>query len=187
MNAAGGLDAYLEQLAMTVEFGAVTPVNIARVTQLINKTNQFNTTTVRMTEPEVEALAADPKAVVLQFRLVDKFGDNGLVSVLLAGADAPGQLNLANWVMSCRVFGRQLEDEAMNILVEAARVRGVRTLKAAYLPTAKNGVVRDLFERLGFTRVDADAGGEGASHWSLSVADYVARPTRIARKEPAHA
>ena len=189
MNAVGGLDAYLEQLAMTVEFGGVTPVNLARVTQLINKTNQFNTTTLRMTEPEVEALASDPKAVVLQFRLVDKFGDNGLVSVLLAGAGEPGQLNLANWVMSCRVFGRQLEEEAMNILVEAARVRSVRTLKAAYLPTAKNGVVRDLFERLGFTRVDADAGaaGEGASQWSLSVADYVARPTRIARKEPAHA
>ncbi len=189
MNAVGGLDAYLEQLAMTVEFGGVTPVNLARVTQLINKTNQFNTTTLRMTEPEVEALASDPKAVVLQFRLVDKFGDNGLVSVLLAGAGEPGQLNLANWVMSCRVFGRQLEEEAMNILVEAARVRSVRTLKAAYLPTAKNGVVRDLFERLGFTRVDADAGaaGEGASQWLLSVADYVARPTRIARKEPAHA
>jgi FkbH-like protein len=187
LNGAGGLDAYLEQLGMTVEFGGVTPLNLARVTQLINKTNQFNTTTVRMTEQDVQALAMDPKSVVLQFRLVDKFGDNGLVSVLLAGAGEPGQLDIANWVMSCRVFGRQLEDEAMNILVEAARVRGVRTLNAAYLPTAKNGVVRDLFERLGFTRTaTARDAPEGASQWSLSIAEYGARPTRIARKEPAH-
>ena len=65
-------------------------------------------------------------------------------------------LDLINWVMSCRVFGRQLEDEAMNILVEAARDRGVHTLRAAFIPTAKNAVIKDLFERLGFSRTGAE-------------------------------
>ena len=77
------MDDFLGALAMTVEAGPVTALNLARVTQLINKTNQFNTTTIRRTEAEVAALAADPRALTLQFRLIDKFGDNGIVSVML--------------------------------------------------------------------------------------------------------
>ena len=77
------MDDFLGALAMTVEFGPVTALNLARVTQLVNKTNQFNTTTIRRTEAEVAALAADPQALTLQFRLIDKFGDNGIVSVML--------------------------------------------------------------------------------------------------------
>ena len=177
------MDGFLAELGMTVEFGPVTPVNLARVTQLVNKTNQFNTTTIRRSEAEVAALAADPAALLLQFRLIDKFGDNGIVSAMIL-TPAPGEpdtLELVGWVMSCRVFGRQLEDAALDILVEAARGRGVRRLRAAFVPTPKNAVIKDLFMKLGFIP-DGTADGTGASRWCLQLADHVARPTRIARQ-----
>ncbi len=181
-EAAGGMDGFLEQLAMSVEFGPVSPLNRARVTQLVNKTNQFNTTTIRRAEAEIETLSADPGAVLLQFRLVDKFGDNGIVSVMIATL-AGDALTLESWVMSCRVFGRQLEDEAMNILVEAAEARGARVILADFLPTPKNAVVSDLYARLGFASEAAPDLPEGASRWSLRLTDYAPRPTRISRKE----
>ena len=176
-SATGDMDDFLGALAMTVEVGPVTALNLARVTQLVNKTNQFNTTTIRRTEAEVAALAADPAALTLQFRLLDKFGDNGIVSVMLLEPAGDG-LELVNWVMSCRVFGRQLEEEALNALVEAARARGAAAIHAAFVPTAKNGVIADLFPRLGFAPA-----GEG--RWTLRLAAHDARPTRIARKEAA--
>jgi FkbH-like protein len=163
---------------MTVEFGPVNALNLARVTQLLNKTNQFNTTTLRRTEAEVAALAADPDALALQFRLLDKFGDNGIVSVMLLVPAEGGALELVNWVMSCRVFGRQLEEEALNILAEAARARGVSEIRARFVPTGKNGVVADLFPRLGFSPA-----GEG--RWTLPLAAHALRRTRIARREAA--
>ena len=179
-TAAGDMEAFLGQLAMTVEAGPVTALNLARVTQLVNKTNQFNTTTLRRTEAEVAALADDPRALTLQFRLLDKFGDNGIVSVMLlepagSGGDA---LELVNWVMSCRVFGRQLEEEALNILAETARARAVSEIRARLVPTEKNGVIADLFPRLGFAPA-----GEG--RWTLSLAAHARRTTRIRRKEAA--
>ena len=124
---------------MSVIFGPITSLNVARATQLINKTNQFNTTTIRRTESELQMLASQPGSLLLQFRLIDKFGDNGLVSVMLLkqAEKESGVLDLINWVMSCRVFGRQLEDEAMNILVETARDRGGHTLRAAFIPRPK--------------------------------------------------
>jgi FkbH-like protein len=174
---AGGMEDFLGALGMTVEFGPVNALNLARVTQLINKTNQFNTTTIRRTEAEVAAIAADPDGLALQFRLVDKFGDNGIVSVMLLEPSGDA-LELVNWVMSCRVFGRQLEEEALNILAEAARARGASAIRAGFVPTEKNGVVADLFPRLGFAPA-----GEG--RWTLPLAAHASRPTRIARKEAA--
>jgi len=184
-----GIDGFLKKLEMSVDYGPVSPLNMARVTQLINKTNQFNTTTLRLTEAEVAKLAHNPEAILLQFRLLDKFGDNGIVSVILATPEAKDMsvLNIANWVMSCRVFGRQLEYEALNILVEAARHRGLRILRASYTPTAKNTVIQDLFLKLGFSR-DASLDGprHASSDWSLMLDNYVPRQTWIARKGQAH-
>lgn len=186
-GASGDMDAFLDALGMTVDYGPVDALGLARVTQLLNKTNQFNTTTIRRTEAEVAALAADPAGLTLQFRLADKFGDNGIVSVMLlepAGAeDGEKALELVNWVMSCRVFGRQLEEEALNILAETARARGVTEIRAAFVPTAKNAVVADLFPRLGFVSAGEGPGGEG--RWTLSLAAHDARATRIRRKEAA--
>jgi len=120
----------------------------------------------------------------LQFRLADRFGDNGLISamILRPAEDDPGVLDILLWVMSCRVFGRQVEFEAMNVAVEAARLRGARALRAEYIPSRKNGVVAGLYESLGFSRVARSNLPEGASCWAINLTDYIARRTCIERK-----
>jgi FkbH-like protein len=177
------MDDFLRGLRMSVVFGAVKAVDLARATQLINKTNQFNPTTRRYLAEEVAAIAAAPGAVTLQFRLLDRFGDNGLVSALLLRPD-PEQsdvMEIDTWVMSCRVFGRELEFEAMNIAVETARRRGVRVFRANYVPTKKNGVIKDLYPSLGFTRSNPAAAAGGAIQWQLNLSTYVGRKTSIER------
>jgi FkbH-like protein len=151
---------------------------------LINKTNQFNPTTRRCTVGELAEIASLPDSVALQFRLADRFGDNGLISVMILrpAADNPGVLEVDSWVMSCRVFGRQVEFEAMNIAIEAARRRGIRTIRAQYIPSVKNGVVAGLYESLGFIRTNRPAPTDGASHWAININEYVARRTFLERK-----
>jgi FkbH-like protein len=116
---------------------------------------------------------------VLQFRLRDRFGDNGLVSAMLLADGAAGDWRIENWVMSCRVFGRQLEEEALNVAAEQAAQRGIRRLVAEFVPTAKNTVVADLYARLGFDCVERR--GDGSSRWELPVAGFAPRRTHIAR------
>ena len=167
---------------MSVVFGKFTPADLARVTQLFNKTNQFNTTTKRYTAEEVAHFAAAKQTVTLQFRLLDKYGDNGLVSAMILRPD-PKQLEIFeidNWVMSCRVFGRQLEFEAMNIAVEQARFHGAKALRADYIPTPKNRVINELYPTLGFFPLDR-ARGNGGTRWLLDLAKYAARSTHISR------
>lgn len=177
------MDAYLRGLAMTMEAGRITVVELARVTQLINKTNQFNPTTRRYSPEEVEERCGDPAWLTVQVRLADRFGDNGLVSAALLGpADKRGVLRIDTWVMSCRVFGRQLERAMMNLLVEAARERRISALEGEYLPTAKNGVVRELYPSLGFRPLAARMAVEGASRWRLELDEYVTLPTHITRR-----
>jgi FkbH-like protein len=183
-SAAQSLDEYLSGLEMTVSYGPVGPVDLARSTQLINKTNQFNTTTRRYSTEEFAALAAAPNCIALQFRLVDRFGDNGLVSlILLSELDSePGTHIIVNWVMSCRVFGRQLEYEAMNIAAEYASKAGASRLRADYIPTAKNGVIRDLFEKLGFSAATTHDSDGNVTSWELDLSQYTAHSTHITRK-----
>ena len=178
------LDEFLRRLDMSVVYGPVSTVDIARASQLIGKTNQFNTT-ARPCGPEALAqLSTAPENLALQFRLTDRFGDNGLVSVMLLrpAEEEAGALEIANWVMSCRVFGRQLEMEAMNIAVEFARGRSIRHIYADYVATGRNRVVSDLFEKLGFARYSREGLPHNTTRWKLRIDDYVARPTFIARK-----
>ncbi|MFO1206140.1 MAG: HAD-IIIC family phosphatase [Burkholderiales bacterium] len=179
-----GVQTFLSDLDMQLEFGRVTPVDLARASQLVNKTNQFNMTTRRYSTEEVARLADSPENLVLQFRLRDRFGDNGLVSVMImrSAPDDVETMELDTWVMSCRVFGRQLEFEAMNIAVELARDRGVRAFGADYIPTEKNGVVRSLYETLGFTRQDGLSRPLGSTRWFLRLEDYLSHKTYITRR-----
>jgi FkbH-like protein len=181
LESSESMDDYLRSLGMTLEASAFRAVDLVRVTQLINKTNQFNPTTRRYSQQEVAACLVDP-CLTLQCRLADRFGDNGLVSALiLRPADGePGALEIDTWVMSCRVFGRQLEHAALNLAVEAARVRGARFLRARYAPTAKNGVVADLYPRLGFQPDPGRPAGAGETHWVLDLATYTPWLTHIA-------
>jgi FkbH-like protein len=182
LGSSQSMEEFLRGLKMEVAFGPFTPVNLARVSQLINKTNQFNTTTRRYSAEEVANQAAAPDALTLQFRLLDRYGDNGIVSAMILRPDAKERdvLEIDNWVMSCRVFGRELEFEAMNIAVVAARHRGARGLRADYIPTRKNGVISELYPRLGFDRVDETTPTNGPTRWFLSLDKYVARDTHIA-------
>jgi FkbH-like protein len=171
------IDEFLQGLKMSVAYGPFTAIDHARITQLINKTNQFNTTTRRYTSEEITHLTNLPSALTLQFRLLDRIGDNGIVSTIIL-RPAAGQvdvLEIENWVMSCRVFGRQLEFEAMNIAVEAARRRGARALAADYIATPKNNVISTLFPSLGFSELNGTA-----TRWILNLEDYVMQKTHIA-------
>jgi FkbH-like protein len=185
LGSAESMDEFLRGLNMTAIYGPFTAVDHARVVQLINKTNQFNTTTRRYASEEVARIMDDPEALTLQFRLLDRVGDNGLVSTMILRPTAADDdvLEIENWVMSCRVFGRELEFEAMNIAVEAARERGVRALVADYIPTAKNDVISKLYPSLGFVEADPPASANGATRWRLDLADYVTRKTHIVGQE----
>ena len=177
------MDEFLSGLNMSVVSGPFTAVDHVRIVQLINKTNQFNTTTRRYTSEEIAQLINLPSALTLQFRLLDRIGDNGLVSTMILrpvdGRDHA--LEIENWVMSCRVFGRQLEFEAMNIAVEAARQRGVQAFIADYIPTPKNDVISSLYPSLGFSPLDNSGSNNGAQRWLLNLEDYVLHDTHIAR------
>ena len=153
LGSAESMDEFLRGLNMTAVYGPFTAVDHARVVQLINKTNQFNTTTRRYAGEEVARIMDDPDSLTLQFRLLDRVGDNGLVSTMILRPTPADDdvLEIENWVMSCRVFGRELEFEAMNVAVEAARERGARAFVADYIPTPKNDVISKLYPSLGFT------------------------------------
>jgi FkbH-like protein len=183
LGSAQSLDEFLRGLEMSVLFGPFTTVDHPRVVQLINKTNQFNTTTRRYTSEEIRDLSNLPTGLTLQFRLLDRIGDNGLVSamILRTASDHEDVLEIENWVMSCRVFGRQLEFEAMNIVVEAARQLGARGLIADYIATPKNKVISRLYPSLGFSAVDDRAFTGGATRWFLNISDYVMHDTHIVR------
>jgi FkbH-like protein len=176
------LDEFLKTLDMRVVFGPFQTVDLQRIAQLIGKTNQFNLTTRRHSLQDVTTFAGAPHCMTLQFRLIDRYGDNGLVSVMILcpDPDDPQQLEIDTWVMSCRVFARQLELEAMNVAVETARTRGVRRFQARYTPTAKNGIVKDLYRELGFRQVPGPQPGDGSTLWHLDLDDYVPAATSFA-------
>ncbi|MFQ9900661.1 MAG: hypothetical protein ACLRWF_02640 [Ruthenibacterium sp.] len=113
---------YLRSLAMRAEIGPFRPGQLGRITQLINKTNQFNLTTRRYTEAEVDACMQDAGCITLAGRLEDKFGDNGLVSALI-GRVQGSAVHIELWVMSCRVFKREFELAMFDALVAACRAR----------------------------------------------------------------
>jgi FkbH-like protein len=147
------MEAYLSSLEMRSVISEFTPVDVPRISQLINKSNQFNVTTRRRTEAEVEALISDPDYYAFSVRLADKFGDNGLISVVIV--KVAGETAIVDtWLMSCRVLKRQMEDEVANEIVRLAKQRGCTTVIGHYLPSEKNGMVRDLFPRMGFSLVE---------------------------------
>ena len=179
-STAGNLEEFLTGLSMSSTFGPIQSVDVARVAQLFGKTNQFNTTTIRYGREEVVAFTENSACLALQFRLKDRFGDNGLVSALIVEPDeAAGSYVISNWIMSCRVFGRSLEQLILNVLVELLCDRGVECLRAPFRPTEKNGVVADLYERLGFAEESRDESGH--STWLLTLADFEPLPCHIVR------
>ncbi len=167
--------AYLTSLQMMATIRPFEPVAFERITQLVNKTNQFNLTTPRVVPADVERLASDPRAFTRTVRLKDRFADHGLISVLF-GHDEDEHLLIDAWLMSCRVLGRGVERLLFNDLLAAARARGWRDIIGQYKPTARNMLVKDHYARLGFSPDGTDGTTE---QWRLHVADAAPLETFI--------
>jgi FkbH-like protein len=170
---------FLASLEMTAEIGPFVPVYLERITQLINKTNQFNLTTRRHTSAEVEAISRDPAFITLYARLADRFGDNGLVSVLI-GRVSGQTVELGVWLMSCRVLKREMEFAMFDALVEQCQARDIGKIVGVYIPSKKNSMVAGYYASLGFSRVDGTPGGREV--WQYDVPQvYLARTRHIRR------
>ncbi len=170
---------FLGSLDMAAEIAPFAPIYLERIAQLINKTNQFNLTTRRYTAAEVEAMAKDPQSLTLYGRLSDKFGDNGLVSVLI-GRVADETVEIDVWLMSCRVLKREMELAMFDTLVEHCQARGIRRIIGVYIPTKKNGMVSGLYSELGFT--SREKAEDGRHVWEYDVPpDYEAKSSHVHR------
>lgn len=191
MAKARNLGDYLQSLEMVIQFAPFDDQGRQRITQLINKTNQFNLTTRRYTDQEVAGFMADGDAFTLQVRLKDRFGDLGMIGVVICRPDATDETAwlIDTWLMSCRVLGRQVERAMLDILVQEARKHGKRRLFGTYIPTSKNGMVADHFAKLGFSGIEGVAAP--TTGWLLELSEYAAPdlPMRVesafqARMEP---
>ena len=165
----GGVDAYLASLDMTIHFQPFDAKGRARIVQLINKSNQYNLTTRRYTEPEILDAELDPEVFTLQVRLTDIFGDNGMISVVICRPAANETWEIDTWLMSCRVLGRKVEHMVLRKILEEARAAGVRKLIGSYKPTERNKLVVEHYAKLGFVKVREDA--SGLTEWELPVED----------------
>jgi FkbH-like protein len=147
------IDDYLISLNIRAEAKPFDSFNIPRIAQLSQRSNQFNLRTVRYTESEIAAINADENYIDLYFTLADKFGSHGLVSAIIIKCSEKTAF-IENWFMSCRVLKRSMEEFIINTAVSAARKKGINTLNAEYIPTPKNAMVKDIYEKLGFTRTN---------------------------------
>ncbi len=169
------LDDYLASLEMTARIAPFDAAGRSRIAQLINKSNQFNLTTRRYSEADVHEIEESSQALGIQIRLEDIFGDNGMISVIIC-READSEWFIDTWLMSCRVLGRTVEFAALNELVRVARARGIKAINGHYIPTPKNGLVSDHFDKLNFEMV-SQTGEE--KRYRLSVDDYAFLPTPI--------
>jgi FkbH-like protein len=149
------LEGYLRELGVTVRLAALREADVARVSQLTLRTNQFNLTTERLQAAEVQALLDDPFAEVLTIHSADRFGDNGMVGALLTSREGE-VLRIDNFLLSCRVFSRGIEQACLAAVLRRAVADGARAVIGTYRKTAKNGKVSEFYPRNGFRLVDDD-------------------------------
>ncbi|QFG20250.1 HAD family hydrolase [Actinomadura sp. WMMB 499] len=155
------LDDYLRELGVRVDIAPAGAADAARVSQLTLRTNQFNLTTRRLSPGEVAALAGDPDTPVLTVRAADRFGDNGLVGAVFLRRRG-GVLHIDNFLLSCRVFARGIEQACMAAVLLHARDSGAREVLADYRPTPRNAGAREFYPRQGFRPADDAGGADGA-------------------------
>lgn len=160
---------YLLSLEMEAEIAPFAPVYMGRIAQLTNKSNQFNLTTRRCSQTDIERIAADPSYITLYGKLVDKFGDNGVVSVVFGHVDEKEHVlfHIDLWLMSCRVLKRGMEDAMMDELVIRCAKQGIRRIRGYYYPTAKNAMVKEFYAAQGFDKTKEDA--EGNTEWEFVI------------------
>lgn len=167
---------YLDSLQMSAVVEDFKPIYIQRIAQLTNKSNQFNLTTLRCSEENIKEMQEAEDHICLCGRLTDKFADNGLVTVVI-GEVQEKALHMKLWLMSCRVLKRGLEDVMMNAVIEKARRQGIEAVIGHYYPTAKNAMVKNFYQDMGFSKVVENA--DGSSEWSMEVSKYIPKETHI--------
>ena len=162
---------YLKSLEMKGEIKSFVPMYMSRIAQLTNKSNQFNLTTKRYSQSEIEAVSADADHITLYGKLGDKFGDNGVVSIVIGRIDGEqkDELHMELWLMSCRVLKRDMEYAMMDELVKKAQAAGIKKIIGYYYPTAKNAMVKDFYALQGFDRIAEDS--EGNTVWEFLIND----------------
>ncbi|NUP52992.1 MAG: HAD-IIIC family phosphatase [Catenulispora sp.] len=175
---------YLRELDIRVRLGTVEAGEVPRVSQLTQRTNQFNMTTRRLQPADVQSLVDDPSALVLAIHSGDRFGENGLVGVIL-GRWRDGVLDLENFLLSCRVFSRGIEKACLAAVLRYARERGATAVHGSYRPSAKNGTVEDFYPRHGFVRcpdqAPPESGDAAAScrYYRHDLAEIIAVPDHV--------
>jgi FkbH-like protein len=175
------IESYLASLKMVITFQPFDETGRARISQLINKSNQFNLTTHRYTEADVAALEQDPACFTLQVRLADTFGDNGMISVVICRDAGDSAWEFDTWLMSCRVLGRRVEEMVLQEALASAKRAGVSKLIGRYIPTERNALVEDHYAKLGFRQISHAP--DGSTVWELAVdsAQVQSAPMEIRR------
>jgi len=169
---------FLKSLNMVSVVSGFTKFNTPRVAQLSQRSNQFNLRTVRYTDADIEALANDPSVLDLSFTLEDKFGDNGLIAVVIMKPQDKETLFVDTWFMSCRVLKRGMENFTLNTMVEKAKAAGYKHIIGEYLPTPKNKMVEQHYSGLGFTTIE----GTSTAQFVLDIEAYQPRECYIVKK-----
>jgi FkbH-like protein len=162
----GDMDSYLRSLNMRMFVGPFDRATQSRVTQLVNKSNQFNLTTRRYSESEVVDMQTAPDVETMQIRLTDRFGDNGIICVVICRKTAASEWTIDNWLMSCRVLGRKVEHATLAEILLRCRQQEINTLVGVYRPTERNGLVRHHYANLGFRQTKEEP--DGTTWWTLS-------------------
>ncbi len=167
-------DEFLQSLEMVSIVEPFTKFNTPRVAQLSQRSNQFNLRTVRYTEADIESIAGNSNYTPFTFTLQDKFGDNGLICIIILNKQSADTLFIETWLMSCRVLKRGMEDFTLNTIATFAKENGFTYLLGEYIPTAKNEMVKDHYKKLGFT--------EEGNYWKLDVKQYQTKKCFINKK-----
>jgi FkbH-like protein len=168
------LEDFLQSLEMRITVARFDSFRLPRIVQLMQRSNQFNLTTRRLSEVECTTLRDDERWVPLYVNLEDRLGDHGLISVVILEMNS-GNLAIRDWLMSCRVLARGVEQYMMNNVFERAQQLGLTHVTGEFIPTAKNAMVKDFFARFGFEKVIQEENGR--SCWSLEVSKY--RPSTV--------
>jgi len=171
---------YLLSLEMVAVIRSFEKIYFSRIAQLTNKSNQFNLTTRRYSQSEIEQIAKDENYITLYGKLEDKFGDNGVVTVII-GKQEKAVCYLELWLMSCRVLKREMEYAMMDCLIEKCRDRGICQIIGKFYPTAKNGMVKEFYGEMGFEKVSEDENANTV--WKLNITEQYRKKNTVIRVE----
>jgi FkbH-like protein len=166
----------LKQMHMRLQWRRFDRFDLPRIAQLVNKSNQFNLTVTRHSEDRIADIMDDPDRCGLSFRLVDRFGDHGIIGVVMLSRVGADTVAIDNWVMSCRVLGRSVEAAMMDVIVDVASQMGVARLIGLFRPAARNGIVRDHYVAMGFAKSEER---DGAQRFVAHIPDLARRAVSI--------